>query len=209
MNIFNNFAKLFSSRKEKQVANGIKYIIAGLGNPGMKYENTRHNAGFIAIDSLSENLGVSLNTKKFKAQCKVCELFGEKVILMKPETFMNLSGESIKEAMTFYKIPPERVIILFDDISLPVGKIRIRRSGSHGGQNGMKNIINICKSDKFPRIKIGIGQKPNDEWDLTDWVISKFNKEERETVDGIMKNVESALNLIIKGDIEKAMNRYN
>lgn len=200
---------LFFLNKEKYNLNGIKYIIVGLGNPGIKYENTRHNAGFMAIDYISKNLGISLNAQKFKSLCGIGQFSGEKVILIKPQTFMNLSGEAVKEATDFYKIPPEKTIILFDDISLPVGKIRIKRSGSSGGQNGMKNIINSCKSDNFPRIKIGIGQKPSPDWDLADWVISKFNKEERITIEKTMKNVEDALSIIVKGKIENAMNNYN
>ncbi len=200
---------LFFLNKEKYNLNGIKYIIVGLGNPGIKYENTRHNAGFMAIDYISKNLGISLNAQKFKSLCGIGQFSGEKVILIKPQTFMNLSGEAVKEATDFYKIPPEKTIILFDDISLPVGKIRIKRSGCSGGQNGMKNIINSCKSDNFPRIKIGIGQKPSPDWDLADWVISKFNEEERITIEKTMKNVEDALSIMVKGKIENAMNNYN
>lgn len=200
---------LFFGHKESHDSNGIKYIIVGLGNPGIKYENTRHNAGFTAIDYISRNLGVTLNTQKFKALCGICKFAQEKVIFIKPQTFMNLSGESVREVMEFYKLPPEKTIILFDDISLDVGKIRIRRSGSSGGQNGMKNIINCCKSENFPRIKIGIGQKPAPEWDLADWVISKFSKEERATLEQTMKNVEDALSMLVKGKIEDAMNKYN
>ena len=189
--------------------NSIEYIIVGLGNPGAKYENTRHNAGFIAIDYIAKELEEDFIHSKFQALYTICKFCDKKIILLKPQTFMNLSGESVRDIMAFYKVPSEKVIILFDDISLPIGKIRIRRDGSHGGQNGMKNIIELCGTNKFPRVKIGIGQKPNPEWDLADWVLSKFTCEELKNINSAVKNVMRAVTLIIQGDIEKAMNNYN
>lgn len=205
MNILKN---LFFKNKNGR-SSGIEYIIVGLGNPGMKYKKTRHNAGFMAIDYISEKLGVELKSYKFKALTEICTICEKKILLMKPQTFMNLSGESVKAAMEFYRISPEKVIILADDISFTVGKIRIRKNGSHGGQNGLRNIIDLCKTDSFPRIKIGVGKKPNPEWDLADWVLSKFTNEEINTLSNCMENVAGALRLIINGEIEKAMNMYN
>ena len=150
----------------------VEYLVVGLGNPGKKYENTRHNAGFAALDVLAERHGVRMKQLKFKALCGDASLGGRRVLLLKPLTFMNLSGQSVTEAMRFYKIPPERVIILLDDISLAPGRLRIRRKGSDGGQNGMKNIIYLSGSDQFPRIKLGVGKKPHPDYNLADWVLS-------------------------------------
>ena len=154
------------------------YIVVGLGNPGKKYENTRHNAGFLAINYISDKFGCETKKEKFKAVTETLEYNNNKIILLKPQTYMNLSGESVLEAMNFYKLPAERVILIFDDVTLPVGKIRIRKNGSHGGQNGVKNILLLSKNNNFPRIKIGINNKPDDSWDLADWVLSKFTPEE-------------------------------
>lgn len=205
----NILKKIFLRKGNEKLTGSIEYAIVGLGNPGKKYENTRHNAGFIAVDYISKELGITLKSFKFQALCEICELSGKKVIILKPQTFMNLSGESVKEVMSFYKIPAEKVIIIFDDISLPVGKMRIRKSGSPGGQNGIKNIIQVCGTDKFPRIKIGIGQKPNAEWELANWVLSQFTVEDRRCLDIVVENVKNAVELILQGDIEKAMNNYN
>lgn len=205
----NILKKIFLRKGNEKLTGSIEYAIVGLGNPGKKYENTRHNAGFIAVDYISKELGITLKSFKFQALCEICELSEKKVIILKPQTFMNLSGESVKEVMSFYKIPAEKVIIIFDDISLPVGKMRIRKSGSHGGQNGIKNIIQVCGTDKFPRIKIGIGQKPNAEWELANWVLSQFTVEDRRCLDIVVENVKNAVELILQGDIEKAMNNYN
>ena len=156
----------------------IEYIVVGLGNPDRKYENTRHNAGWLAIDRIADKLGCDVNKIKYKSFIGTCTVNGAKVMLMKPTTYMNNSGQAVVEAMNFYKIPPENVIVIFDDISLDVGKMRIRSKGSDGGQRGMRSIIYLSGSDKFPRIKVGIGAKPNPDWDLADWVLSKFSAEE-------------------------------
>ncbi|MBQ9516144.1 MAG: aminoacyl-tRNA hydrolase [Ruminococcus sp.] len=187
----------------------IEYLIVGLGNPGRQYENTRHNAGFIALDYIAEKLSVRVNRIKFKSTVGEAKLAGKRCLLMKPSTFMNLSGQAVTEAMRFYKIPPEKVVILMDDISLDVGNIRIRRKGSDGGQNGMKNIIYLSGSDQFPRVKIGIGKKPHPDYDLKDWVLSRFSAKDQKLIDERLPDIMDAVGLIVNDDIDKAMNLYN
>ena len=189
--------------------NGLEYIVVGLGNPGKKYEKTRHNAGFIAIDFLADKYGANIDINKFSGLSGTCEISGKKVLFLKPQTYMNLSGESVVSAMKFYKLPPERVVLIFDDISFDVGKIRIRKKGSHGGQNGVKNIIMLSGSENFPRIKIGVGIKPDNFWDLADWVLSKFSENEFSLLKKTLNSVSAALELILNGDTENAMNLYN
>lgn len=188
---------------------GIDYIIVGLGNPGRKYENTRHNVGFIAMDFLAEKLGAKVNKIKFKSLVGDCSANGKKLLLIKPQTFMNNSGEAVTEAMNFYKVPPERVIVMFDDISLDVGKIRIRQKGSDGGQKGMRSIIYLSGSDMFPRVKIGVGAKPHPDYNLADWVLSSFKKDEIEPLKTAAQNAVEAVLLMIDGQTQKAMNLYN
>ncbi len=186
------------------------YIIAGLGNPGIKYENTRHNSGFMALDYISRKFNCSVTKKKFKAFVNLYEYKNRKLILLKPQTYMNLSGESVLEAMNFYKVSPENTILIFDDISLPIGKIRIRKNGSHGGQNGVKNILLLSNNNNFPRIKIGISNKPDDSWELSDWVLSKFTSDEQKILNNVVfENIYSSLLLILDNKIEQAMNLYN
>lgn len=187
----------------------IEYIIVGLGNPGKQYENTRHNAGFICIDAISESLGVKVNKIKFKGLCGECKINGHRVLLLKPSTFMNNSGQSVVEAMNFYKLPPENVIIIFDDISLDVGRMRIRRKGSDGGQRGMKSIIYLSGSDAFPRIKVGIGNKPHPDYDLAAWVLSRFSSKEMTLLEGVIKDVQSAVSYMVDGNIDTAMGKFN
>jgi len=187
----------------------LDFIIAGLGNPGKEYEGTRHNAGFMALDYVASKVGCSISNSKFKGLCAMGKLSSKRVLLLKPQTYMNLSGESLIEAMHFYKISPNKVILLFDDISLPPGKLRIRTKGSHGGQNGVKNIITVSGSEYFLRIKIGVGNKPNPNWDLSNWVLSKFSKDECDALKSSLEKVYSSLELIINGSIEKAMHLYN
>ena len=190
-------------------SNPIEYIIVGLGNPGKEYAHTRHNAGFIAIDKLAEKYSCSITKMKYKALIADCTIAGKRALLMKPQTFMNLSGEAVTQAMSFYKIPPENVIVMFDDISLAVGKLRIRRKGSDGGQKGMRSIIELSGSQNFPRIKIGIGEKPNPKWQLADWVLSRFTSEELKTLDEVTEKACGAVEAILSGDIDKAMSQYN
>lgn len=188
---------------------GIDYIVVGLGNPGSQYDLTRHNAGFMAIDSIAEKCNVKLKKIKFKSLCAVTKIKDKSVLLMKPSTFMNLSGEAVVEAMKFYKVDVQNVIVIFDDINLEPGRLRIRRKGSAGGHNGIKNIIYLSGEDTFPRIKIGVGEKPNSQWDLADWVLSKFSNQE---LDCIYKSIDKsfeALKLIIDGELELAMSKFN
>lgn len=187
----------------------VEYIIAALGNPGSKYLDTRHNAGFIAADMLAEKHGFKINRLKFKSLCGDVMLEGKRCLVIKPQTFMNLSGQAVTEAMRFYKIPPERTIILFDDVSLEPSRIRIRRKGSDGGHNGMKNIIYLSGSDQFPRIKIGVGKKPSPEYNLADWVLSRFTEKEIPLIREAAQNACECLKLIVAGDTDGAMGLYN
>lgn len=200
---------MFINLKRPAPAGACEFIIAGLGNPGREYEGTRHNAGFMAVDRLAEKQGVRVNKIKFKGTVGDCTLGGRRVLLLKPGTFMNLSGQAVREAMAFYKIPPERTIIIFDDINLPPGKLRVRRKGSDGGHNGMKNIIYLSGSDQFPRVKVGVGQKPHPQYNLADWVLSRFSQEERKALDAALDAACAAVELMVRGEIDKAMNLYN
>lgn len=183
---------------KKQASPGpVEFLIAGLGNPGREYENTRHNAGFLAIDYIAAKYGAAVNRVKFKGSSGLCRIGGRQALLLKPGTFMNLSGQSVREAMAFYKIPPERTLILFDDINLAPGKLRVRRKGSDGGHNGMKNIIYLSGSDQFPRVKIGVGQKPNPEYNLADWVLSRFTESERKALEEALEKACGAVELIL------------
>ena len=188
---------------------GISYLVVGLGNPDRKYQNTRHNTGFLAVDEIARQLGTVIDRKKFDALTADVILAGELVLLMKPQTYMNLSGVSVEKAASFYKIPPENILVLFDDISLDTGKLRIRRKGSHGGHNGIRSIIDYLQSDNFPRIKIGVGERPNPNYDLADWVLSNFTEAERKAIQEAAIPCREIAELIIQGNIEKAMNLYN
>ena len=185
------------------------YIIAGLGNPGKEYEETRHNAGFLAIDFVSEKLGVKINRAKYDALCAQAKIGDKTVLLMKPQTYMNRSGISISAAADFYKIPTEHILVLCDDITQKPGKLRIRKSGSAGGQNGLKSIIACLDSKDFCRIRIGVGDRPNREYDLADWVLSKFSADDKKLVEECFEKAYGAIELIVKGEIEKAMCAYN
>ena len=195
--------------KKKFNDNSIEYLIVGLGNPDKKYENTRHNAGYLAVDYIAEELGVKINRVKFKSFVGEAKLGSHRVLLVKPATYMNNSGQAVVDAMKFYKIQPENVIILLDDINLDVGKMRIRLKGSDGGQNGMKNIIYLSGSDQFPRIKIGIGKKPHPDYDLAAWVLSRFGSDEQKELETVKKNCLDAVGLILDGKADRAMNLYN
>ncbi|MDD7645964.1 MAG: aminoacyl-tRNA hydrolase [Ruminococcus bromii] len=197
--------KLFS---KNEAPSGADWLIVGLGNPGPKYDGTRHNTGFLMIDALAEHFNCEVRRVKFKGLYGKCKIAGQDVVLLKPSTFMNLSGQSVTDAMNFFHLPPERVLLLFDDISLDVGKTRIRLKGSDGGHNGVKNIIYLSGSDRFPRMKIGIGHKPEG-WDLADWVLSRFSKDEMKLLAGVAENVIAAAELILGGQADKAMNRFN
>ena len=201
------FSHLFSSRSTVP-AGPVEFLIVGLGNPGRQYENTRHNAGFITLDVIAEKAGARVDRIKFKGLCGEGMLGGKKVLFLKPSTFMNLRGQPVQEAMSFYKLPPEKVLVIFDDISLDPGKLRIRRKGSDGGHNGIKNIIYLSGKDTFPRIKMGVGKKPNPGWDLADWVLSRFTEDEQKALLDAAGKAASAAELIVQGNIDKAMNLY-
>lgn len=200
---------MFSKQDKTKPAGSVEYIIVGLGNPGKQYEYTRHNAGFLALDELAEAHGIKVDRIKFKSLCGTGSIDGVGVLLLKPQTYMNLSGEAVVEAMNFYKVPPERVIIIFDDISLDVGRMRIRRKGSDGGHNGMKNIIYLTGSDEFPRVKLGIGAKPHPDYDLAAWVTSRFTKEEGAKLEEVFKRTTEAVRIMLTGDTEAAMGKFN
>ncbi len=186
-----------------------EYLIVGLGNPGREYEMTRHNAGFLAIDHIAQTCGVRINKAKFDALYTEATLGGKPVLLMKPQTFMNASGTAVSAAANFYKIPADHVVVISDDITQKPGKIRIRKSGSAGGQKGLKNIIEWMGSDQIPRIRIGVGEKPNPEYDLGDWVLGKFPEEDKKAVFARFGDVLSACELVLAGDFERAMCQYN
>ena len=188
---------------------GVTWLVVGLGNPGSKYENTRHNMGFLAVDMLAEKEKFKFSKLRFKAWTATVELAGEKVLVMKPQTYMNLSGESVGEAARFYKIPPEHVLVISDDISLATGKLPIRPSGSPGGHNGLKNIIQHLGSDKFPRIKVGVGSPQHAEHDIVDWVIGKPVGDDAKLLVQTLEKAADAVSAVIAQGPEKAMNKFN
>ena len=206
MSIFDIFKQI---EKELTPQGPVEFIIVGLGNPGTKYENTRHNMGFMAIDTLAEKVGADIKKLRFKSLTAEAMVGGKKVLLMKPTTFMNNSGEAIVDALNFYKLSTEKLLVLYDDISLDVGKMRIRTKGSAGGHNGIKSIIYLTGSDVFPRIKMGVGQKPNKDYDLADWVLGHFPKEQGEALEQVFANAAAAAELIVSGKTTDAMNKYN
>ncbi len=207
MSIFDLFKQIES--QTPTVTGPPEYIIAGLGNIGEKYQNTRHNAGFMMIDAFAEKHGAKFGKHQFKSNTAMAECGGVRCLLLKPDTFMNLSGQAVTEAMQFYQIPPEHVIVIYDDINLGVGELRIRKKGSDGGHNGMKNIIYLSGADTFPRIRVGIGQKPHPDYDLADWVLSAFSPAERDILAETANTVSEALALMVKDQTDLAMNRYN
>ena len=202
--MFNRF------RKTTNVSVGTpEFIVVGLGNPGNKYTLTRHNSGFLCLDMLSERFNFRIDRLKFKSLICDTKINGHRCIVMKPQTFMNNSCEAVRECASFYKIPPERVIVIYDDISLDVGKLRIRRKGTDGGHNGIKSIIYHLNNDQFPRIKVGCGKKPHPDYDLADWVLSEFKKDEQKSLEPALENACKALELLLDNQIDKAMNLYN
>lgn len=186
----------------------VEYIVAGLGNPGKKYDGTRHNTGFAALDHLAQQWGAQVTKAKFDALVGTASVEGAKVLLLKPQTFMNLSGVAVQKAADFYKVPAQHVIVLFDDISLAPGKLRVRPAGSAGGHNGIKSIIGNIGQD-FPRVKIGVGEKPRPEYDLADWVLSRLTQAEKKAVEARYDDICGALELMMKGQFDTAMSRYN
>lgn len=185
------------------------WLVAGLGNPGAEYEKTRHNAGFMAADKLAIKHGVLFNKHKFGSVYGEIKLDGKRVFILKPQTYMNNSGTAVSAIAKFYKIPAENIIIMFDDISLDVGKLRIRRSGTHGGHNGIKDIIELMGTNDIKRIKIGVGERTNRDYDLKDWVLGKFPEEQQEQLDKAHDNAAAAAEEIICRGVDSAMNKYN
>lgn len=207
MSIFDKFREISGSKE--LVSGPVEYIIAGLGNPGEQYAGTRHNAGFEVMDKLADRLGVQIKKIKFKSLCADVFINSRHCVLLKPSTYMNNSGQAIREAMEFYKLDIEHVVIVYDDISLEPGKLRIRRKGSDGGHNGIKSIIYLTGEDAFPRIKMGIGKKPHPKYDLADWVLGRFNEEDKAKLDLAAEKACDGLELIIGGNIDEAMNKFN
>ena len=188
---------------------GVDWLLVCLGNPGDQYENTRHNVGFQVADAVAERHNVPIQRLKFRALTNTITVGEKKVLLMKPVTYMNLSGEAVHEAASFYKVPPERILVVSDEVALAPGKIRVRRSGSAGGHNGLKNIIAHLGTDQFPRIRVGVGQKPHPDYDMADWVVGKFQGEDKKAVEEAVKRAADAAECLIQEGVDKAMNRYN
>ena len=188
---------------------GAEWIVAFLGNPGLKYNGTRHNAGFMAADAMEKKLGVSINKMRFKALTQTGDIGGKKVLLMKPQTYMNLSGDAIVQAANFYKVLPERVIVVSDETALPIGKLRIRRGGSAGGHNGLKSVIARLGTDQFPRIRLGVGDKPHPDYDMADWVLSAFKGQDAADMELVAKKAADAVECYITEGADRAMNKFN
>lgn len=193
----------------KKSAGGISWLLVCLGNPGKQYENTRHNIGFLTADALEKRCGVKINKLRYRALTGEVKLAGQRVLVIKPQTYMNLSGEAVKLAGGFYKIPPDHVLVISDDVSLPLGKLRIRAGGSAGGHNGLKNIIAHLGTDQFPRIKVGVGAPAHPEHEMVDWVIGNFTPQERKTVDAAIEKVLDAVECLIEKGVNEAQNRFN
>ncbi|MCR5206903.1 MAG: aminoacyl-tRNA hydrolase [Eubacterium sp.] len=187
----------------------IEYIIAGLGNPGAKYAKTRHNAGFMALDLLAEKEGFEYKKLKFRALVADEIIGGKRCLIMKPQTMMNLSGEAVLAAAQYYNIPDEKIIIIYDDVSLDVGKIRVRRKGSAGGHNGIKSIISCLGSEDFPRVKIGVGKKPTPEYDMISWVLGEIESDKKKAFDDKLNDAVGAAEAIIRDGVDSAMNEFN
>ncbi len=205
-NIFDLFKQISSTQASTQP---MEYIVVGLGNPGKEYARTRHNAGFMAIDYVADRCGACIDRAKFSALVGEASIGGHRVLLLKPQTFMNKSGEAVSAAAKFYKIPPERIVVISDDISLDVGRIRVRRNGSHGGQNGLRNIEACLGSREYVRVKLGIGAKPHPDYDLADWVLSSFSQKDFEQFTKDFSRVYDGLCHILDGDIDGAMQICN
>jgi PTH1 family peptidyl-tRNA hydrolase len=187
----------------------VSWLVVGLGNTGDRYEGTRHNVGFDVVDQIADTLDIPVQRLKYRALTNTAALGGETVLLMKPVTFMNLSGEAVEQAAGFFKVPPERIIVISDEVALEPGKLRIREGGSAGGHNGLKNIITHLHSDHFPRIRVGVGQKPHPDYDMADWVLGKPQGEDRKNIDEAVKRAAQAVEVYIRDGAQKAMSRFN
>lgn len=192
-----------------QRTGGVDFLIVGLGNPGMAYENTRHNAGYGALQALARELHTELSKKQCKALTGTGEIDGRRVLLLFPQTFMNLSGEAVQAALHFYKLAPEQLLVFSDDVALPLGAVRVRRSGSDGGQKGLRSIIGCIGTDAFPRVRIGVGAKPHPAYNMADWVLSRFKPDEQPAMEDAYEKAAGAAQLIVAGHIDQAMNRYS
>lgn len=207
MSIFDVFDRISSNSPAGR--GKIEYVIAGLGNPGVEYEGTRHNAGFFTVDMLAAQYGEEIRRLQFKGKTAEVNLDGVRCLLLKPTTYMNNSGESIVQALEFYKLDTDRLIVIFDDISLEPGRLRIRTKGSHGGHNGIKSIIELTGSDQFPRVKMGVGKKPHPDYDLAKWVLGKFRGEDADKLRSAAENACEAVKLMVNGKVNEAMNKFN
>ncbi|WP_343253235.1 aminoacyl-tRNA hydrolase [Ligaoa zhengdingensis] len=209
IDIFAQLEKLKKKPAGSAPTGPVEFLVVGLGNPGGKYEITRHNAGFLAVDRCAEKLGVKIDRIKFKSLCGEAMIAGRRVLFLKPSTFMNNSGEAVRDAAQFHKVPSDRILVIYDDISLDVGGVRIRRKGSDGGHNGIKSILYLLGRDDFPRIKIGVGKKPHPDYDLADWVLSRFTSKDLEVLNPVFDNTLDMVTKIVSGQIDQAMNLYN
>lgn len=192
-----------------RTSQGVTWLVVFLGNPGAKYNGTRHNAGFMAADAMAKELNVAINKLHFKALTATVTIGGEKVLLMKPQTYMNLSGEAVGQAAKFYKISPERIIVVSDEVAMPIGKLRIRKSGSAGGHNGLKDIIRHLGTQDFPRIRMGVGAAPHPDYDMADWVLSTFKNKDAEDMQALAERVSKAVQCYITEGPDRAMNKFN
>lgn len=207
-NIFDIFKKVEKENETRTIA-PITHIVVGLGNPGDKYFYTRHNAGFLAMDYVSQKCGSQVNRSKFHALVGEGMIAGKRVLLMKPQTMMNASGDAVSEAAAFYKIPIENIIVMSDDVNLDVGRMRVRKNGSDGGQRGLRSIIARMGSDNFPRLRFGVGKKPHPEYDLADWVLGNFSEEDKKALFECFESAYSGIEKLVVGDIDGAMQTCN
>ncbi len=207
-NIFDIFKEI-SAGHEQSAGKSVTHLIVGLGNPGDKYYNTRHNAGFLMMDYLSQRANIRVDRLKFKALVGDGEVGGKRVLLMKPQTFMNLSGEAVSEAAKFYKIPAENILVFSDDVSLDVGRVRMRSKGSDGGQKGLRSITTLMGTQEFPRVKFGVGAKPHPDYDMADWVLSEFSKDEQKALFACFEKAYDGVLRYLAGDVESAVQVCN